>query len=233
MAGPKPIETRYAGCRFRSRLEARWAVFFDRLGIAWEYEPEGFELAPLPKCRPECPSPPRSWFEYALGFERRPMSASDICNCSDYLGGYLPDFWLPEQAIWFEVKGVLSELGAARLLRFAILTRQPIAVAVGAIPGVRAFGEFGYFGPDPSAGFNMRTYYHPGWMEGACAWTLCTGCDRPGVTQSADSERVYRHSGHVVDPVIGRTWRGNDPRILAAYEAARSARFEYGAAGGQ
>lgn len=36
------IETRYAGCRFRSRLEARWAVFFDTLGAAWEYEPQGF-----------------------------------------------------------------------------------------------------------------------------------------------------------------------------------------------
>lgn len=27
----RAIETRYAGCRFRSRLEARWAVFFDHL----------------------------------------------------------------------------------------------------------------------------------------------------------------------------------------------------------
>jgi hypothetical protein len=34
--------TRYAGCHFRSRLEARWAVFFDTLGLRWEYEPEGF-----------------------------------------------------------------------------------------------------------------------------------------------------------------------------------------------
>ncbi|MGW2371717.1 hypothetical protein [Kitasatospora sp. NPDC001683] len=40
----RPIETRYAGCRFRSRLEARWAVFFDHLGIAWEYEPQGFDI---------------------------------------------------------------------------------------------------------------------------------------------------------------------------------------------
>lgn len=39
----KAIETSYAGCRFRSRLEARWAVFFDRLGIEWQYEVEGFE----------------------------------------------------------------------------------------------------------------------------------------------------------------------------------------------
>ena len=40
----KPIETVYNGYRFRSRLEARWAVFFDALGIKYEYEPEGFEL---------------------------------------------------------------------------------------------------------------------------------------------------------------------------------------------
>jgi hypothetical protein len=38
------IETRYAGHRFRSRLEARWAVFFDALEIPWEYEPQGFVI---------------------------------------------------------------------------------------------------------------------------------------------------------------------------------------------
>jgi hypothetical protein len=43
-----PIETLYAGYRFRSRLEARWAVFFDTLGIRWEYEPEGFVLGGRP-----------------------------------------------------------------------------------------------------------------------------------------------------------------------------------------
>jgi hypothetical protein len=41
----KAIETRYAGCHFRSRLEARWAVFFDHLGIKWQYEPQGFEVS--------------------------------------------------------------------------------------------------------------------------------------------------------------------------------------------
>lgn len=40
----KPIETYYNGYRFRSRLEARWAVFFDSMEIQYEYEPEGFEL---------------------------------------------------------------------------------------------------------------------------------------------------------------------------------------------
>lgn len=40
----KPIETIYKGFRFRSRLEARWAVFYDTLRIKWEYEKEGFDL---------------------------------------------------------------------------------------------------------------------------------------------------------------------------------------------
>lgn len=41
----KPIETVYNNFRFRSRLEARWAKFFDTLGVPYQYEPEGFELA--------------------------------------------------------------------------------------------------------------------------------------------------------------------------------------------
>lgn len=47
MARPAVLETIYAGRRFRSRLEARWAVLFDRLGLAWEYEPEGYLLPRL------------------------------------------------------------------------------------------------------------------------------------------------------------------------------------------
>lgn len=40
----KAIETHYAGCRFRSRLEARWAFFMDLMDVRWEYEHEGWEL---------------------------------------------------------------------------------------------------------------------------------------------------------------------------------------------
>lgn len=41
----KPIETVYKGYKFRSRLEARWAVFFDAIGLKWQYEIEGFKLS--------------------------------------------------------------------------------------------------------------------------------------------------------------------------------------------
>ncbi|HOM71705.1 MAG TPA: hypothetical protein PLP86_05610 [Armatimonadota bacterium] len=39
--------TYYAGVYFRSRTEARWAVFFDTLGLRWEYEPETYILDDL------------------------------------------------------------------------------------------------------------------------------------------------------------------------------------------
>lgn len=39
------IQTHYAGRVFRSRLEARWAVFFDALNVEWKYEDQGYEVA--------------------------------------------------------------------------------------------------------------------------------------------------------------------------------------------
>jgi hypothetical protein len=38
----KTIPTIYRNTKFRSRLEARWAEFFDMIGVVWEYEPEGY-----------------------------------------------------------------------------------------------------------------------------------------------------------------------------------------------
>lgn len=40
----KPIETKFKGYKFRSRLEAKWAVFFEGMKLNWIYEPEGFQL---------------------------------------------------------------------------------------------------------------------------------------------------------------------------------------------
>lgn len=43
----KVLPTFYNGVQFRSRTEARWAVYFDLERIAWQYEPEGFKLGSL------------------------------------------------------------------------------------------------------------------------------------------------------------------------------------------
>lgn len=43
--GANVLKTEYKGITFRSQTEARWAVFFDRLGVEYLYEPEKIELS--------------------------------------------------------------------------------------------------------------------------------------------------------------------------------------------
>jgi hypothetical protein len=73
---PPALNTWYRGAHMRSRLEARWAVFFDALGLQWQYEttfvplPDGHQYVPdfwLPEwgCFAEC-KPPRGFTGDAL-----------------------------------------------------------------------------------------------------------------------------------------------------------------------
>lgn len=39
------FRTEHAGQKFRSRLEARWSIVFDAMGIAWRYEPRWVQLS--------------------------------------------------------------------------------------------------------------------------------------------------------------------------------------------
>jgi hypothetical protein len=41
---PQPIPTEWRGIVFRSRLEARWALFMDELGLPYVYEQEAYDL---------------------------------------------------------------------------------------------------------------------------------------------------------------------------------------------
>lgn len=58
----KAIETVYKGYKFRSRLEARWAVFFDAMGIEYQYELEGFDLGEAGWYLPDFYLPESGWF---------------------------------------------------------------------------------------------------------------------------------------------------------------------------
>lgn len=93
----KAIRTTYKGIEFRSRTEARWAVFFDELGVRWDYEHEGYELES---------------------------------------GWYVPDFWLPDHKIFFEVKPPDDKGGWERCLELASVTGRPVCMSRGAPAGV-------------------------------------------------------------------------------------------------
>ncbi|NET47948.1 MAG: hypothetical protein F6K09_04310 [Merismopedia sp. SIO2A8] len=96
----KAIETRYQGCIFRSRLEARWAVFFDALDIPWEYEKEGYDLGEA--------------------------------------GWYLPDFWLPQQQCFFEVKGTVADFPSKLKAFYLSATLQRVVIVSSGTMGLRA-----------------------------------------------------------------------------------------------
>lgn len=70
----KAIETVYNGYRFRSRLEARWAVFFDALKIKYQYESEGYNIdgvwyLPDFKLTEGCMIPPGGWYVEIKGIQ--------------------------------------------------------------------------------------------------------------------------------------------------------------------
>jgi hypothetical protein len=83
----RSIETFYNGYRFRSRLEARWAVFFDEMGWQYEYEPQGLVLS---DGRPYLPdfllTAARAWIEIkpqAPSQEER-MTAHDFNRAGEW-----------------------------------------------------------------------------------------------------------------------------------------------------
>lgn len=83
----KAIETQYKGHRFRSRLEARWAVFFDTLGVKWEYEPEGYDLGKVGWYLPDFYFPEVRWHGEVK--PDAPIAKSDIAKM-EYFDNYPP-----------------------------------------------------------------------------------------------------------------------------------------------
>ena len=79
----RPIDTDYKGYRFRSRLEARWAVFFDAMDVKYDYEPEGFQVGDsdaylpdfyLPDLRTYVEIKPTNAFEFSVDDEKHEFS---------------------------------------------------------------------------------------------------------------------------------------------------------------
>ncbi len=112
----RAIETRYNGYRFRSRLEARWAVFFDALGVRYEYEPEGLIIDGTPYL-------PDFWMpEWDMWAEIKPKQAQD-------------DHTLP-----FALMQRLSEVSGKGVL---LLAGGPWEVSPILFPSRTVYSEFG------------------------------------------------------------------------------------------
>jgi hypothetical protein len=189
--GPRAIETFYNGYRFRSRLEARWAVFYDTLRIPYRYEMQGFVLP----------------------------------------GGvpYLPDFWLPEQDCWIEIKGQ-EPTGVERQKAEALCreTKKNVYVFYGDCWYPDDLWPPEWAEPDgPAEQWDWFVYIEDGAVQGDVTWDNfhcwceCPTCGRLGIQFEGRGGRICRHDGYDDhSPAFGT------PRMTTAYLAARQARFE-------
>ena len=197
----KAIQTEYKGYLFRSRLEARWAVFFDACGVRWEYEPEGYIL-------------PNGKF-YLPDFLLHDVTF----NHAGYSEG---------RDLVVEVKGKMTAEDAQKIRQFAFPPGShndemvfpekvnPLLV-VGNIPAGENIGQIEMsvfcnecFGKDHYGveAFNFET------VDGDCFGAMPgVGWDRKFQLFGADSS----YTGDM-DPVLTER----------AYRIARQARFEYG-----
>lgn len=83
MKSIKPIETYYNGYRFRSRLEARWAVFFDALNIKYVYEPEGYQMSDGTCYLPDFFLPDFNYYVEVKGYNDH--LHSDLCRVNQFV----------------------------------------------------------------------------------------------------------------------------------------------------
>lgn len=94
------IQTWYKGIKFRSRLEARWAVLFDTIDAEWEYEPEGFKSSDGTCYLPD-------FVLHNVCYELTDLEREDVnrdMSREEEDGAILPPS-LPKRDIYIEVKG--------------------------------------------------------------------------------------------------------------------------------
>lgn len=211
-----PIETAYKGCRFRSRLEARWAVFFDALGIEWQYEPEGFEVrygpdgADVHRYLPDFYLPrSKTWVEVKGSDEALRADAERLTRILDF-GSPLPDMQDSDD---------YSAVDYSAAVR---LDRRVHAY------GLLLLGDI----PEPVQDYVLHPIvrHHKGLIKRYAYFV------RSELKILRNSQYLPRGDGDVMSHMSEATLRAvrlktplqYHPKVTAAYTAARSARFEHG-----
>jgi hypothetical protein len=224
----KAIETRWKGWRFRSRTEARWAVFLEAAGIGFEYESEGFHL----------PSGP-----YLPDF-----------RLTSFPSGGFPKGAISQEA-WLEIKPAFpSESEARKCEELAIATGSPVLVAMGAPDFVE---QVLIFEPDWEPHMQQLLSSWAGVLAfmnigGPDDETICVGRGPLNADEIAEMRQhleahnisredeiwkalmpfhgVYARVLGMRDGTIplGRAYIGIGEKLRNAYDAARGARFEFG-----
>lgn len=248
----KPIETFWKGYRFRSRLEARWAVFFENMGLDWEYEPQGYE---------------RDGRRYLPDFAVRSKGVVDCVNGATYVEGGEWATWpvVKEHcfeggsydgpsadgtgAIFYEIKPEWSPVceraqsfGAIQLSGDPynlLIERRDHRVC--ALCG--AIGTGNEWGVEHTPLCWWDNAGDLDFIDGPMIWSCCPNCTlkpKPGdwfwSRQFATATRTRTYNGQGKYPDISypeACFNGEDlmaDRVWLSVRAARQARFEHGEA---
>lgn len=221
-----PIETRYAGCRFRSRLEARWAVFFDHLGIRWEYEPQGYRLGADNRAYlPDFWLPDQHILVEVKG-DHNALDLGLLGECLSIGGVY-----------WALILGPVPTISPGAVPCHSLLFQETDFRRLGDFSWEDApheddnelLNNLGETLDEPARSALLRTRHRATTMaiispavfvEGRSVYAFPVAFPN---TEAANPEQILNPAP--CDFVVV------NPRIQAAYEAARSARFEHGESG--
>lgn len=194
----RAIETTYKGYRFRSRLEARWAVFFDALGVPYEYELQGYDLGEAGLYLPDFYLPTINLFVEVKGRS-------------------------PTQDEIHKLEALTTHTGCDSTFRVGEPMRG-VMVAEDRLGKYYAAPGYGgdmwccsYMDPEASErGF--------GW-DGPYLFCVCPKCGKVGLEFDGRGARVCGWQACVQDD---KSYSGDHWRIRSAALAARGARFEHG-----
>lgn len=224
------IETAYHGCKFRSRKEARWAVFMDHLGIPWEYEPQGYVVDGVPYL-PDFLIHPGT--EQAFWFEVKGQhpTRDEIAKAAGLAEGtgmrtflYFGPVELPGPGLsrittfdeFFETADIRYQWHNEH--GWIYNGTEAFKWELGLAPTAFRFDSGDFPGPErqrrePKSGF---------WW-----WMDCPHCGHITLKQHG---QVLGCPGRTAEEAVSDTPRfaHETPRLQAAYRAARSARFEHG-----
>jgi len=242
----KAIETRYAGCNFRSRLEARWAVFFDHLGIKWEYEREGYVGVRGTPYLPDFWLPdahsPRTHYETGL---KGVTDFVPMWNGRAALGGRAPIGTMVDKGVHVEVKGSTAGLMAdsdkiGQCIDYGTTDVARGLLILGPIPSIPQAWSYRavHLGLSHHKGVGAHDVEFTG-TSAALKWdgrvpfpaaaASYYGTEAIPTTCTVDAV-VWSESFHILGEPQPRA-ASMPAKVFAAYAAARSARFEHGQSG--
>lgn len=210
---PKPHgkEIHYSGLIFRSRLEARWAIFCDLLDIDYDYEPCYYRVGPTLRYLPDFFLPELdTWLEVKGSIF---LDAESMAKCLASVGGPYP---IPSRNRPYHPAAKLLLVGDLHAHQFDSTTEHRRPVHTLMVPGSQSRTADLYY-----AYFDLLE--GPGIIVSDSPWKTDTAT---GVKKARRPDPGYNKS--LLDPppaVLSQVFDA-DERVLGAYRMASAARFD-------